>query len=869
MKQNSSFLLKVYIVLLLIISLGILPEIIQHKEDSFTEDEETSSGALESMQWMSQIRAYPDADIPADKFYRAFEYSRDNLAEEKNLVVLDSWQSLGPNNVGGRSLCLAVHPVDTATLFIGSASGGLWKSTTGGVGASAWTLVNTGYPSSAVSSIAIDSTNPNVMYIGTGENYGYQFSNFGLDVRVTRGMYGIGILKTTNGGLNWTKALDWSYNNQRGVWKVIINPRNPNIIYAATSEGVYKSYDAGANWTQVLNYLMAMDLLFNTTDTTTLYVSIGDLSNNVPNANVGIYKSTNSGLNWTKLAGGLPATWSGKATLQMYRGNPNYIYANIANDVTTYVGYYRSTNGGLNWTVGSTSVPSGNQGWYNQAHLVKSNDPQAILVGTLDVEKSLNGGASFTTKTHWYLWINGATPPGQPEGPASFVHADVHYFETNPKEPNKVYAISDGGLYRSNDFGETFYSCNGGYVTTQFYASLGQAWTDSIFCIGGLQDNRAVFYQGTTAWYKTFGGDGACSQVNSQNKSICYTEYTYGSMSSSVDGGVNWNGPATGPPGNGSASSYCFNMPYVVCISNPAVIYAGGTSIYKSVNSGQTWAGPYGSFGGGKVLSIAASSTGTDTIYAGILPVGSSVAGVYRSVNAGLAWTDISGGVVPNRYPTRVHVNQLNSKEVYVTFGGFGTAHVLKSTNAGNNWINITNNLPDVPTHSVAVDPLYPQNIYVGNDLGVYVSTNGGTSWSEFRVGMPYAIVFDLTIVNPSRKLRATTHGNGVFERKLYQNPLGITGNGNETPKEYKLEQNFPNPFNPSTKINYSVPKSGLVTLKIYDMIGKEVATLVNENKTAGNYTMVFNGSNLSSGIYFYRLTAGNFSETKKLMVIK
>ena len=131
-----------------------------------------------------------------------------------------------------------------------------------------------------------------------------------------------------------------------------------------------------------------MDLLFNTIDTTTLYASIGDLSNNVPNANVGIYKSINSGLNWTKLSGGLPATWTGKATLQMYRGNPNYIYANIANDISSYVGYYRSTNGGLNWTVGSTSVPSGNQGWYNQAHLVKSNDPNSILVGTLNVEKS-------------------------------------------------------------------------------------------------------------------------------------------------------------------------------------------------------------------------------------------------------------------------------------------------------------------------------------------------------------------------------------------------------------------------------------------------------------------------------------------------
>jgi hypothetical protein len=134
---------------------------------------------------------------------------------------------------------------------------------------------------------------------------------------------------------------------------------------------------------------------------------------------------------------------------------------------------------------------------------------------------------------------------------------------------------------------------------------------------------------------------------------------------------------------------------------------------------------------------------------------------------------------------------------------------------------------------------------------------------------MPYALVFDMTIVNASRKLRVTTHGNGIFERRLYQNPLGISGNEYEIPKEYKLEQNYPNPFNPGTKINYSIPKAGLITLKVYDMLGKEVSTLVNENKNAGNYTIVFNGGNLSSGIYFYKLSSGDFTQTKKMLLIK
>jgi photosystem II stability/assembly factor-like uncharacterized protein len=877
--MKQIFSLAIILLAFIFLSIYISLNLVKENEE---EEQYGASDAMESMQWMTQIRAYPDKDIPEDKYYKAFEYSSTQLVKLEDVSEVGSWTSIGPNNIGGRSNALAIHPVDTSIVYIGSASGGLWKSTTGGIGASAWTIVNIGFPSLAVSTIAIDSANPNVMYIGTGENYGYQYSVYGLDIRTTRGMYGIGILKTTNGGLNWTKSLDWSYNNQRGVWDVVINPKNPNIVYAATSEGIYKTNNSGNSWSQLLSYKMVIDLMINPVDTNILYASIGNLLSNspLPSTEVGIFKSTNSGQSWTKLAGGLPSTWTGKATLDMYKGNPNYIYANIANDppANTYVGYYKSTNAGLNWTVGSTSVPSGNQGWYNQGHLVKANDPNSILLGTLNVEKSTNGGTSFSTKSSWSAWNTGATLPGQPEGPSNYVHADVHYFASNPKDPNKIYIAADGGLYRTNDFGNTFYSCNGGYVTSQFYASLGNSNTDSVFCLGGLQDNRSAFYQGTTAWYKTFSGDGTCSQVNSQNPTICYTAYHNGSISKSTNGGVGWTADINSPPGaypeTGYEANYCFNMPYVCCISNPNVLYAGGVAIHKSTNAGTNWTTQYTFSNGGKALSIAVSSTSTDTAYVGVLPGASTNAAVYRTTNGGTSWIDISGGVIPNRYPTRVHVNRYYSKEVYVTFGGFGTAHVLKSTNAGINWVNITNNLPDVPTHSVVVDPVYPQNVYVGNDLGVYVSTNGGTNWYEYKKGMAYALVFDLTLVNVSRKLRATTHGNGIWERKLISNPLPVQNNTSELPKSFKLYQNYPNPFNPVTTIKFDIPavkeKSGLVKIEVFDVIGKKVATLVNENLSSGSYSVNFDASSFATGVLIYRLSVNNdVIEAKKMLLIK
>jgi len=841
--------------------------------NDLNKNEKTSSGALESMQWMTQIRAYPDTDIPADKFFKAFEFSKNNLQDINTKDGLDEWRSLGPNNIGGRSLCLAVHPVDTGIVFMGSSSGGLWKSVTGGNGAEAWTMINTGFPSSAVSSIAIDSANPNVMYIGTGENYGYEFSENGLDVRVTRGMYGIGILKSTDGGNTWTKSLDWTYQNKRGVWSVLINPKNSNVLYAATSEGIYKSVNAGNDWNLQLPYNMVMDLEINKSDTSILYASIGNLTNNVPLTNKGIFKTTNGGSNWTKLSGGLPANWSGKATIEIYKGNPNFIYASIPNDFS-YVGYYKSTNAGLNWSAGSTTVPIGSQGWYNNGHFVKSNDPNAILVGTINVEKSTNGGTSFSSMSNWSSWNEGAVPPGEPEGPDDFVHADVHYYTDNPKDPNKIYIAADGGLYRSNDFGETYYSCNGGFVTSQFYASFANSNQDSVFAIGGMQDNRAAIYQGTNAWYKTFYGDGMSCAINSQNDQICYTEYTYGAIAKSTDGGLNWTGAQ--PPGAGNQNNYCFVTPFVCCNSNPSVLYAGGTSIYKSTNGADSWTGPYGTavFGGVKILSMTNSNSSVDTVYCG------AVNGkIFRSVSAGLNWTDITDlSVTPNRYATDMTLNPDNSNDITVTFGGFGTGHVFRSTNGGSIWQNISGNLPDVPHHSVVMDPAFTQNIYVGNDLGVYVTTNGGANWHEYRAGMPYALVFDITVVNANRQLRIATYGNGIWERKLLEDPVSVNGIATQLPNEFSLNQNYPNPFNPNTVISFNIPQdlkgqSSDVKLVVYDMNGREVKTIISQKLIPGIYNYDFGGNGLPSGVYFYKLsvTKGNdfYSDTKSMILLK
>jgi hypothetical protein len=309
-------------------------------------------------------------------------------------------------------------------------------------------------------------------------------------------------------------------------------------------------------------------------------------------------------------------------------------------------------------------------------------------------------------------------------------------------------------------------------------------------------------------------------------------------------------------------------------------MYIAGTSIFKSTIGGGSWSN-VGTFTY-KALSMDASATSTDTVYVGVIPASSGQpAAIYRTTN-GSSFTNISGAQLPSRYPTDIHVNPNNSADVYVTMGGFSSGHVYRSTNAGVVWTDISGNLPDVPHQCVVIDPLYPQNVYAGNDLGVYVTTNNGANWFEFRQGMPYALVFDLAIVYPSRNIRAATHGNGIYERDLIENPVGITPLGSEIPKQFSLGQNFPNPFNPQTKIRFDIPvgnghdRSVDVHVVIFDITGRAVKTVLNQSLKPGTYELIFNpeasghgGNGLASGVYFYRLIAGGFTDTKKMILMK
>lgn len=728
------------------------------------------SGAYEALAYWSAQRAYPHGVIPDVAHYAAFEYAQKYLrpARWQKTLAVEPWRAIGPHNLGGRTLALAFDPQNPDIIYAGSASGGLWRSRSGGVGASAWEYVATGFPVLAVSSIALARGDSNTIYIGTGEVYNYQNAEvLGAADRAMRGSYGIGILKTTDGGATWSKSLDWSAHQRRGVQAVKVDPSNPNTVWAATTEGVYKSTDGGATWWRALNVIMATDVVVHPVNTNIVIAACGNFSS----PGHGLYRTTDGGLNWTKLTQGLPSTFAGKALLAICESAPNVVYASIANGFfvnhpANATWLCKSVDGGATWTTESRTDYAQYQGWFSHDVAVNPLNPNEVFAVGIRVWRSRTGGRGLVLRSDGNPF-GGEVAPGAPEGPPQYVHFDVHDVVYHPTNPNIVYFATDGGVFRTTDGGASFEGCNGGYQTAQFYNGFASSPNHPTLAIGGMQDNGTIIYRGSPAWSRYhIGGDGGWAAIDPRDDAILYGSAQVLQLFKSVDGGQNWFPIA---PGAEQFRPTTFIAPYVLSLTNPEVIYAGRDLIYKSTDGGRSWEVTNGGapLDGNPMLAMTISPQTSDVVYAASAPGFSRRAGVFRTTNGGRTWINITANL-PDRFPTDLAVDPTNDAIVYVTFSGFGAAHLFKSDNGGATWQDIGATLPDVPTSAVVIDPLFRDHLYIGNDIGVYVSTDGGQSWQEFSEGLPEAIIaFDLSISPLNRKLRVATHGHGVFERDL------------------------------------------------------------------------------------------------------
>ncbi|MBI5029802.1 MAG: hypothetical protein HZB51_04690 [Chloroflexi bacterium] len=714
-----------------------------------------------------------NGNIPEDGLIRAMEQAaqlRQTSARQPSSGGISSgkWTWLGPGNIGGRIRAILIHPTNTNTMWVGSVSGGIWKTTNGGT---SWSVVSDFMANLAVSTLVMDPTNYNTLYAGTGEG----FYN-GDKIR------GLGVFKSIDGGTTWTQLPTTNNSNWYYVNRLAISP-NGTTLLAATGSGIWRSINGGDSWTQVQFSSDMADVKFNPSD------------NNKAVAGRfwgGAYYSTNGGLNWNTATFNVPGlTGSYPRTELAYApSNPSIVYAGV---YQTSGEVWQSVDGGQTYSrVNAITNYMGTQGWYDNAIWVDPTNANIIVVGGIDLYRSTNGGTTLTKISQWQY------------APSS-AHADHHAIVSHPGfngSSNKtVFFGNDGGIYKATDvytvIGTVGWTeLNNQLGITQFYGAAGNASTGTI--IGGTQDNGTLRYTtagGTEAWTSAYGGDGGFSAADPSDSNYFYGEYVYAAVHRSSNGGSSssyicgqyWSGVAwvwKSAPYRIDDAYYGranFIAPFILDPNDSNRLLVGGASLWRTndaktanTNStGPSWASIKSSIGSGStyyISAIAVQPGNSDVIW-----VGHNNGNVYKTTNGTQAspiWTqvDTNGATpLPNRYVSRIVVDPNSVNTVYVTFGGYGqyfnSDNVWRTVDGGANWSARSGSggtaLPVAPVRSLAIYPTNSNWLYVGTEVGVFASENAGASWSGTNDGPANVSVDELFWMGT--KLVAATHGRGLF----------------------------------------------------------------------------------------------------------
>ena len=804
-------------------------------------------------EWMYNQRAYPTNFINRNAIEEALIQSKSILAQRESNSSAD-WNFIGPLNTGGRVTDVAISPDNDAVLYVTTAVGGVFKTVDSGQN---WTPVFDEIGKPSIGNIAIAPSNAQRIYVGTGEANGSATSG---------AFYGNGIYKSDDAGTTWTHA---GLENSDHIGRIAIDPTNPDRVFAAATgslygynaeRGVYRTTNGGNSWDQVLfvtDSTSAIDVVVNPQNTDIVFAAMWERTRkpwirDYGGVSSAIHRSTDGGNTWIELGAtnGLPApdTETGRIGLAISESNPSRIYARYTtNEIANYFnGLYRSDDNGDTWTLVTLTELLGidaSFGWYFGNIRVNPTNPDEVYVLGQSLSKTTNGGVSW-------------------QG-VSGMHVDHHAMEYSRTNPNFILAGNDGGAYISQNGGSNWTKFTN-LPITQFY-NIEVDYMQPNRLYGGTQDNNTIrtLTAGTNDWNSIIGGDGFHVNVDPSNNDYVYGESQWGNLRRSTDGGNNFTGATDGIDGNDRVN---WNTPVVLSPFNPEKVFYGSNRLYISdravfwnpispdLTNGQH---PSGSLAYGTLTAIAPSHNNLDVIY-----TGSDDGKVHVTFDGGSSWNDISSSL-PDRYVTSIAISPSDDLTAYITFSGFGfldyDPHVFRTNDGGQNWVDISGNLPSVPANDIIINEM-EDILLVATDLNVWYSQNDGGSWTILGNDLPMTIVRDLKLHEPTNTLYAGTFGRSMHSYDL----SNIILNVNETLLANAAIRLYPNPSASVVTVEHLITSNGSIYL--YDQFGRNIKTVYDGN-LADSQNLTFSIDGISSGIYFVQLKTEGHSITKKLIV--
>jgi photosystem II stability/assembly factor-like uncharacterized protein len=691
-------------------------------------------------------------------------------------------RSIGPANMGGRVTGVAVVESKPSTMYVATASGGLWKTVNRGT---TWTPVFDEQPVASIGDVAVASSDPNVVWVGTGE------ANARNSVS-----WGDGVYQSTDAGKTWKNV---GLKETSHIGRVVIHPKNPNVVYVAAlgriwgpsrERGVYKTVGGGKTWEQV-KFLDEdtgfVDLVMDPADPETLFAAAyqvrRDAFSGVNPATMtgpasGIYKTTDGGQTWERLTEGLPDRPLGRCGLAIYRKDPRILFAIVQTDRTSLRtvsgqpagdsgkvetgGVFRSADGGATWAKVNDLCP---RPFYFGQIRIDPNDPQRVYVLGIALHVSTDGGKTFYADA----------APG--------VHSDLHALWINPADSRHLIAGSDGGMFFSYDRGARWEHLKTLPIGQFYGVAVDVRRPYRVF--GGLQDNgiwggpsRTTNREGITVadWFRVYEADGFRCQVDPTDPDLLYAEWQYGRlMRFNVRSGQETD--VQPKPGKGEqAYRFNWNAPVLLSPHNPRIVFFGGNHVFRSIDRGDTWerlspdlthGQPGTSANTGHTLTALTQSP----LQANVLYAGSDDGRLHVSRDGGAAWQDVSArvpGVPPERWITSLEASHFDAGTAYLALDRHRhkdrAPYVFRTEDHGKTWKPLANNLPPTgPVHVIREDPRNRDLLYVGTEFGLFASIDRGESWVPIRNGLPTVAVHDLVVHPRDRELVIGTHGRSIY----------------------------------------------------------------------------------------------------------